>query len=115
MHSIKSITEVLRVRIYEIVNDFKGAIVVFDFGEEDSIKKMSQWVQELRQYLPNDVPIVIAGNKSDLNTKAISEETAQKFARQVGSEYFSTSAKTGAGVNDLFERLAESNHKFDVI
>ena len=50
-----------------------GAIVVYDATDPDTFKKMSQWVAELKQYLPGDVPIMIAGNKADLNTKAVDD------------------------------------------
>lgn len=45
---------------------FIGAVVVYDATDVDSFKKMNQWVTELRNYLPNEIPILIAGNKSDL-------------------------------------------------
>ena len=43
-----------------------GAVVVYDCTDPDTFKKMNQWVTELRQYLPSQVPIMIAGNKSDM-------------------------------------------------
>ena len=43
---------------------------------------MHQWVTELKQYLPTDTPIVIAGNKSDLhNNTQIDEETVKGYAK----------------------------------
>ena len=44
MHSIRYITGVQKVRDQILLMESIGAIVVFDFGEEDSFKKMSQWV-----------------------------------------------------------------------
>ena len=43
-----------------------GAVVVYDCTDPDTFKKMNQWVSELRQYLPSQIPIMIAGNKSDM-------------------------------------------------
>ena len=48
--------------------------MVFDTTDADTFKKMNQWVKELKSYLPNEIPIIIAGNKADLNTKAIEED-----------------------------------------
>ena len=49
-------------------------MVVYDCTDADTFKKMNQWVSELRQYLPAQVPIMIAGNKADLNqSKVISD------------------------------------------
>lgn len=78
---------------------FIGAIVVYDATDVDSFKKMNQWVTELRNYLPAEIPILIAGNKSDLyNNIAIQEEMARNYAKSHNSQYFATSAKTGNGV-----------------
>jgi GTPase SAR1 family protein len=37
---------------------------------------MNSWVTELKNYLPAEIPILIAGNKCDLRTKVITEEMA---------------------------------------
>ena len=80
-----------------------GAIVVYDCTDQDTFKKMNQWVSELKQYLPNEIPIMIAGNKADLGgSKVIEDSTASDFARSVGSQYFPTSAKTGNNVDVIF-------------
>ena len=71
-HSTKFITEVLKVRIAYIY--YLGAIVVYDCTDQDTFKKMNQWVSELKQYLPNEIPIMIAGNKADLGASKVIED-----------------------------------------
>lgn len=44
----------------------QGALIVYDITDLDSFAKMSMWVKELRQQCGNSLPIVIVGNKSDL-------------------------------------------------
>lgn len=84
-------------------------MVVYDCTDQDTFKKMNQWVSELRQYLPNEVPIMIAGNKSDMGaSKVINDEAAATYARSVTSQYFPTSAKTGNNVDEIFQALAKS-------
>ena len=52
---------------------------------------------------------MIAGNKADLNqSKVISDEQAQTYAKSVGSTYFPTSAKAGHNVEEIFQALARS-------
>ena len=59
-----------------------GAIVVYDATEPETFKRMNQWVVELKQYLPPETPIIIAGNKSDLyNNLKIEEETVKQYAK----------------------------------
>lgn len=80
-----------------------GAVVVYDCTDQDTFKKMNQWVSELRQYLPQNIPIMIAGNKADMTgSKVIEDETANNYARSVGSQYFPTSAKSGNNVAEVF-------------
>lgn len=71
---------------------------------------MHQWVTELKNYLPLDTPIIIAGNKCDIPTKAISKEMAERYAREHNSLHLETSAKTGKNVEILFRTLAESKN-----
>ena len=40
--------------------------MVYDKTEIDSFKKMEAWVKELKNFLPDAIPIMIAGNKCDL-------------------------------------------------
>ena len=61
-----------------------GALIVYDQTDVDSFAKVKQWALELRKYLDNETPIVIAGNKCDLPTRAVDLEEAQAYARQNG-------------------------------
>ncbi len=65
-------------------------------------------MKELKQTLPNEIPIVIAGNKSDLRKPAIKKEVVNKLVKSMNSTHFEVSAKTGQNVKELFTFLAES-------
>ena len=68
---------------------------------------MNQWVVELKQYLPPETPIIIAGNKSDLyNNLKIDEETVKQYAKSQNTRFYPTSAKTGQNVAEIFNDLA---------
>ena len=57
---------------------------------------MNQWVKELRQQLGPELPIIIAGNKSDLeNLRQIKLEDAESYAKNLGLDHFSASARSG--------------------
>ena len=74
-----------------------GALLVYDVTDADSFTKIKTWHLELRKYLGEVVPIMIAGNKSDM-PNAVSKDLGENFAQEVGSEHVFTSAKTGKGV-----------------
>jgi GTPase SAR1 family protein len=76
---IRFIIVVQKVRIMDLIPI--GAVVVYDCTDPDTFKKMNQWVSELKQYLPQEIPIMIAGNKSDIANKAVGDEQAHAYAR----------------------------------
>lgn len=87
---------------------FIGALIVYDITDTDSFDKMTFWVKELRQQRGPDLPIIIVGNKSDLeNQRVIKNADALAYAKKLGVEHFTASARTGANVDDIFRKLTE--------
>lgn len=88
-------------------------VLVFDLTNLDSFNNVKEWRQ--RCELANlqhaeDYPLyVLVGNKSDINTDhAISPKIIEKYREKCHyASYFETSAKSGAGINDFFNALAE--------
>lgn len=62
-----------------------GALIVYDITDLDSFQKVTAWVKELRKYLTQETPIIIAGNKCDLANRQIPIEEAENYARSVNS------------------------------
>lgn len=55
-----------------------GALLVYDITDTDSFKKMTDWVKELRQMRGADLPIIIVGNKSDLEgSRVVTKDNAE--------------------------------------
>lgn len=46
--------------------DASGALLVYDITDAESFVKVKNWVKELRKIVGNDIILVIAGNKIDL-------------------------------------------------
>ncbi|XP_054721530.1 ras-related protein Rab-21-like [Uloborus diversus] len=83
--------------------DSNGAILVYDITDEDSFKKVKNWVKELRQMLGEDVCLSIAGNKTDLEKdRAVPVGEAESYAASVKAKHFTTSAKLNRGIEELF-------------
>ena len=83
---------------------------MYDITDLESWSKVNIWVKELQRYLPPDTPILITGNKCDLPNRQIPLDQAERYALEVGSQHFNSSAKTGAGVIEMFRVLTESNY-----
>ncbi|MGQ4833996.1 MAG: Rab family GTPase [Candidatus Asgardarchaeia archaeon] len=80
------------------------AIVVYDITSKETFEHVPRWVDEARQNEPR-ISIIIAGNKKDLEyARQVPTEDGEKLAKEVSAEGFvETSARTGEGVNKLFE------------
>ena len=80
----------------------QGAILVFDFTREATYSSLPEQLSILKQKL-NNVPIALVGNKNDL----INDNQIDNIIEALNlGEILSTSAKTGEGVEHLFEILA---------
>ncbi|ELP87449.1 Rho GTPase, putative [Entamoeba invadens IP1] len=67
--------------------------------------KISNWVQEY-QNEQEIAYIIFVGNKTDLPPK-VTVEQGEAMAREQGFQHMRCSAKTGEGVNEIFEALAK--------
>lgn len=84
-----------------------AAIYVFDLTNRESFKDIERWVEESDQYIPG-VPRVLVGNKSDLaEERVVSKSEGKELAQMLGARYYETSAKTGDGLDQVFEDLNE--------
>ena len=88
---------------------FQGASVIaiiFDVTSRPSFEAIERFQEVIQQRAPEDVQIVLIGNKVDLE-RVISYDEGVDKSHQVGSPfYFEISAKTGQGVKDMLETIA---------
>jgi Ras-related protein Rab-8A len=83
-----------------------GILLVYDVTNEASFNSISQWLKDVQQYASEHVSIVLVGNKADLNHKRqVSTEQGKELAKELGLEFFETSAKTSENVNSSFEKM----------
>ncbi len=89
--------------------DADGALLVYDITDGDSFQRVRDWVKELRKVVGPSIKLAIAGNKCDMMSKRhVSEEVAEAYAKEVGATHTLTSAKTGTGLNEVFQTIAKS-------
>ena len=93
-----------------------GAIIVFSHLPEElySFNNLEKWLSELEEYC-GDIPIALFGNKIDLineeelisnEEKVNSDFNVEKLVNKHNIiEYFKTSAFTGHGVTESFQKL----------
>ena len=91
--------------------DAKGALLCFDVNNPVSFKNLDMWVEELDENVGRKVPVLLVGNKIDLERRVKFNE-AEEYAKKRGFiGYVECSAKTGAGIQDAFIKLALEVYK----
>ena len=63
------------------------AIVVYDISRKKTYDALDIWLKDIRQHTEQELPIFIAGNKSDLE-KVVPSEEARIFAVSNRTKYF---------------------------
>ena len=86
-----------------------GIVVVFDITKRATFDMISGWLKSIEESAPQDVCIILVGNKVDLETeRAVTRAEAEAFATLYNlGGYFETSAKENIGVTEAFEALSK--------
>lgn len=88
-----------------------GVLLVFDLTRPASFEDISSWIDDVNGSGLHDTPIVLLGNKSDLNhLRGVSDKSVKKFLAnsQRIHTYLETSAKSGGNVEKAFQTLVET-------
>lgn len=85
-----------------------AAFIVFALTEKRSFDELDTWIKAFTSVVGTDVLIYLVGNKSDcVEELQISHSDIEKFANDRKLPFLITSAKTGEGIDDLFQIIAK--------
>ena len=100
------------------IRDANIIIVVYDITIKDSFTHTSHWVNETKDLKREDAIFVLVGNKIDLNDKRqVSTQEGQNYANEKEFIFFEVSARTGQGIQELFNNniFPEMVKKFKIV
>lgn len=81
----------------------RAALLVFDITCRGSFFDIKHWLRELRSKAPES-SFIIVGNKLDKEEeREVSKEEGEELAKDLGTTYIETSAKTGYNVEKAFK------------
>ncbi|KAH0789017.1 Ras family protein [Histomonas meleagridis] len=85
-----------------------GAILMYSIDNKISFTRTSKWLDDFRQLALPDAPVILVGNKNDLDeSRAVTVEEGAAYACKLGMDFFETSAKTGENIEEVFRKLAQ--------
>jgi len=109
--------EDLRMLRRQWVEDRDGFLLVFSLVDRSTFEDLKQFydlVMEVKEDNIEKTPYLFIGNKADLvDHRQISSKEASDDATAKGGTYLEASAKSGEGVNAVFESLVRSFIKLD--
>ena len=86
-----------------------GFLLVYSVDNKQSFDLLNEWLDAISQQCDiNSKVIFLVGNKIDVEKREVSNEEAVTFAKNKNLLYNETSAKSGFGIKDTFQKLFNS-------
>jgi small GTP-binding protein len=90
------------------IKDSKIVILVYDITRAETFNELEYWYNTIREILGDEPVLGIAGNKQDLFVKEeVSEETAEKYAKEKNIPLKLTSAKSPSSFISFLDDLVK--------
>ena len=85
----------------------QGILVFFDLSNKASFTNLEFYLEEIRSKCGSDMPLIIIGNKSDLE-KAVTDQEIEKFCKENDVESMNISVKDNINVIESIESIGRS-------
>ena len=88
--------------------DAHGCFVVYDISNKESFNNLNYWLNNVKQWSNENIPLILIGNKCDLNDeRKVQKDEGVNYARENNIAFFETSAKENINITEMFEKLVE--------
>jgi len=86
-----------------------GFIIMYSIANQQSFEQVEKFHHKILRLRPEnlDFPILIVGNKKDIEERAVGTEQGQELAHKLKATFIETSAKTGENVNEAFNVIVK--------
>ena len=95
------------------IRNSNGVLLVYDITKLNTYETLEYWFKQIKNVLEiKDTPIVLIGNKIDLkDSREVSYEKGEEFAKDHGIKFFECSAKSKINVDEAFNCLINDIYK----
>jgi len=85
---------------------------MYDITDPESFNHLDNYLNKIKEYVVEDVPIILAANKCDLvENRKVSYAEGKNYAEIKGLKFIEVCAKTSINIEELFEMITRENIK----
>ena len=88
--------------------DANAAVFVYDQTSQESANALESWLEIFRTAVKTKCVITVAANKDDLPDKKVENDKMKEWASEQGFSFYITSAKTGKGIEEMFQNIVSN-------
>ena len=96
--------EKFRALTRQYYKEANGVILVYDITNKKSFNNLSSWIKDIKENSPENVSIILVGNKIDL-VRNVSTQEGNEYAEKEGLLYTEVSSIEGRFVETPFQNL----------
>ena len=91
---------------FNLLKNADGILLMYDITNIETFRAITEWIEIIREIKPNDFPIILIGNKCDLeNERKIPKEEGEKEAYNNGFLFFETSCKETVNIEETINSI----------
>ena len=99
-----------------VIKNAQGVILMYDITNKKSFESITRWMESIREIKGNYFPIILLGNKCELEEKrVVSKNDAEQLAQKYGIELFEVSNKAGINIDEaglcIINKVIEEKEK----
>ena len=99
---------------YNMIKHADGILLIYDITRKETFDNVSNWIENIRENKISNFPIILIGNKSDLeNERQVTKEEGEAKSKELGLLFFETSNKDGINIEEttieLINKIFEKN------
>ena len=87
----------------------RGGLLLYDVTRRRTFLNVENWKEEAFKNLKSEIPLILVANKVDLkDSRVVTTEEGEEFAKQNGLIYVESSALTGENVEEAYANLCKT-------
>ena len=99
---------------YNMIKNADGILLIYDITRKETFDNVSNWIENIRENKKKNFPIILIGNKSDLeNERQVTKGEGDAKSKELGLLFFETSNKDGINIEEttieLINKIFEKN------